>query len=110
MINIALIGAGVIGRIHARNVSESAVCSLAHVADIDLGRADELCRSFGGRADESADRALADDSVDAVIIAGTDQSTGFPGIARNSVLPSVKSACDLQEWIASTIARQFSTG
>ncbi len=71
MINIALIGAGVIGRIHARNVSHSATCSLAHVVDIDRGRADELCRTFGGRADDSFDRALSDDSVDAVIIASS---------------------------------------
>lgn len=71
MINIALIGAGVIGRIHARNVSHSATCSLAHVVDVDRGRADELCRSFGGRADDSVDRVLADDTVDAVIIASS---------------------------------------
>ena len=71
MIKIALIGAGVIGRIHARNVSHSATCSLAHVVDFDRGRADELCRLFGGRADDSVDRALSDDTVDAVVIASS---------------------------------------
>ena len=45
MIKIALIGAGVIGRIHTRNVSHSATCSLAHVVDIDRGRAGDRCAS-----------------------------------------------------------------
>ena len=68
---IALIGAGVIGRIHARNISLSATCSLAHVVDFDRVRADELCRLFGGRADDSVDRALSDDTVEAVVIASS---------------------------------------
>ena len=71
MIKFALIGAGVIGRIHARNISHSTTCSLAHVVDVDRGRAGELCRSFGGRADDSVDRALSDDTVDAVVIASS---------------------------------------
>ncbi len=68
---IALIGAGVIGRIHARNIGHSATCSLAHVVDFDHRRADELCRLFGGHADDSIDRALSDDTVEAVIIASS---------------------------------------
>ncbi len=60
MTRIALIGAGAIGRIHARNVSRSTTCSLAHVVDVDRGR-----------ADDTIDRALADDTVDAVIVASS---------------------------------------
>jgi myo-inositol 2-dehydrogenase/D-chiro-inositol 1-dehydrogenase len=71
MMKIALIGAGVIGRVHARNIAANATCSLAHVVDFDRGRADELARSFGGRADNTPDRALADEAVEAVIIASS---------------------------------------
>ena len=68
---IALIGAGAIGRIHARNLSHSATCNLAHVIDFDRGRADEVSRLFGGRADDSLSVAISDDTVDAVIVASS---------------------------------------
>jgi myo-inositol 2-dehydrogenase/D-chiro-inositol 1-dehydrogenase len=68
---IALFGAGTIGRIHARNISQSTTCSLACVVDTDRSRASDLCRLFGGRADKSISRALADDTLDAVIIASS---------------------------------------
>ncbi len=71
MIRVALIGAGVIGRIHARNIDHSASFFLAHVVGVGRGRADELCRLSGGRADDSVDRALSDDTVEAVVIASS---------------------------------------
>ncbi|MCP4384218.1 MAG: Gfo/Idh/MocA family oxidoreductase [Hyphomicrobiales bacterium] len=68
---IALFGAGVMGRIHARNINRSAGCSLAYVVDQDGDRAKELTASFGGHADTTIDRALADDTLEGVIVASS---------------------------------------
>jgi len=68
VIGIALIGAGVIGRIHARNVAANPGCALRWVVDRDIGRAETLTSAFGGRATDDIARALADDGVEAVII------------------------------------------
>lgn len=68
MIGIALFGAGVIGRIHARNVAANPGCALRWVVDQDIGRAESLTSAHGGKASVSIGPALADDGVDAVII------------------------------------------
>ena len=49
MIGIALFGAGVIGRVHARNVATNPGCELRYVVDQDLGRAQALCSAHGGQ-------------------------------------------------------------
>lgn len=71
MINVALLGAGGIGEIHARNLCQSGSFALRTIADVDLARAAELCRRFGGVAVDSAATAIGDDEIDAVIIASS---------------------------------------
>jgi len=68
MTNIALLGAGVIGRIHAHNIAASPDAQLRWVIDQDLARAESLVTLHGGRASACLDDALRDDAVDAVII------------------------------------------
>ena len=64
---IALLGAGRIGRLHARVLAAQTEVSEIVVADVDPGRARELAAEFNGRAVESVEAAL--DSADAVVIA-----------------------------------------
>jgi myo-inositol 2-dehydrogenase/D-chiro-inositol 1-dehydrogenase len=73
---IALIGAGTIGRIHARNIAANPRCSLRWVVDQDAGRATELATAYGGRATTSVKPALSDDHVEAVIIASSTSAHG----------------------------------
>jgi myo-inositol 2-dehydrogenase/D-chiro-inositol 1-dehydrogenase len=62
VLNIAVIGAGRIGRIHARNVALHARASLAGVADIDGGAAATLARACGSAAID-LDAAFTADAV-----------------------------------------------
>jgi myo-inositol 2-dehydrogenase / D-chiro-inositol 1-dehydrogenase len=69
MIRICQFGAGRIGAIHAGNVA-AAGASLAYVVDVNRDAAAVLAARHGAKVAE-ADAALADPSVDAVIIASS---------------------------------------
>jgi len=69
MIRICQFGAGRIGSIHAGNVA-AAGATLAYVVDVNRDAAAALAAKHGARVAE-ADAALADPSVDAVIIASS---------------------------------------
>ena len=70
MDDIALIGCGRIGRIHATNVAASATLRLAHVADPDAAAAGDLGQRYGARV-SSVDEILADPAVKGVIVASS---------------------------------------
>ena len=61
-LSIAVIGAGRIGRIHARNIAAHPDARLAGVADVDAAAAERLAASCGARA-ISLDAAFAADAV-----------------------------------------------
>lgn len=67
-IAVALIGAGVIGRIHARNLAARGDARLSWVVDVDAARGRELAGAHGARYTTSVDEALADRDVRAVIV------------------------------------------
>jgi len=67
----AVIGTGTIGTVHARNVAAHPQFRLGYVVDREIGRAEALARATGAIADRSPDAALADETVDAVIIASS---------------------------------------
>ncbi len=71
MINFALLGAGRIGKMHAGLISASAQANLSYVFDTYQPAANELADKYGATAVESVDQILADDSIDAVLIATT---------------------------------------
>jgi len=66
-VRIALLGAGRIGRLHARVLAAQTEVSEIIVADVVPGRARELAAECNGRAVESVEEAL--DDADAVVIA-----------------------------------------
>ena len=70
MIGVAVIGAGRIGRIHARNVSDNDNARIIYVCDVVADAAAELANRCGGKA-ASVDRILVDENVGAVIIASS---------------------------------------
>lgn len=69
MQRFALIGAGFIGALHARNLSLHPQVSLAFVADIDPARASTLASEYGAQAISIEDVFTAD--IDAVLIASS---------------------------------------
>ena len=72
MIGISVIGAGVIGRVHAENIAGSESCRLIHVADADGPKAERLADRLGAADRETAVEAvLADERVVAVVIASS---------------------------------------
>ncbi len=74
MIRIAMLGAGRIGKIHARNAAGNPRCRLVAVADPVPEAARGLAESLGAEASTDARAALARSDVDAVII-GTPTDT-----------------------------------
>ncbi|MDH3712473.1 MAG: Gfo/Idh/MocA family oxidoreductase, partial [Gammaproteobacteria bacterium] len=68
MIRIALFGAGVIGAVHAKNVTAHPDCTLACIVDPQITRARSLAGDYGTTAMPDAEAALRDPDLDAVII------------------------------------------
>ncbi|HEV8675819.1 MAG TPA: Gfo/Idh/MocA family oxidoreductase [Methylomirabilota bacterium] len=64
---VALVGAGRIGRLHARLLIETPGLSELRVADVEPDRAAEVARAVGGRAAATLEAAL--DGADALVIA-----------------------------------------
>lgn len=68
MIRFCLVGAGFIGPVHAANIAAHPRAQLAAVVDLNQAAASAIAEQFGGSARSWAD-ALADPSIDAVLIA-----------------------------------------
>ena len=71
MLRFALFGAGRIGRMHADNLAANSNAELVYVYDIHQPAARETADKHGARVAADAAAALADDGVDAVLIATT---------------------------------------
>ncbi len=69
-IQICQFGAGRIGAIHAANVAHNPGCALRYVVDVNAAAAQSLASEHGAQVSD-ADAALADEDVDAVIIASS---------------------------------------
>ena len=70
MKRFALFGAGRIGRIHARNLVDNPQAQLCYVSDVNAEAAQALARDTGAQVIDIA-AALADASIDAVLIASS---------------------------------------
>lgn len=68
-VRTALIGSGGMGSVHAQTLHDDPNAELAWVVDIDLPKAEALTARLGGTATASIDEALADPTLDAVVIA-----------------------------------------
>ena len=69
MINFSLMGAGRIGKMHADIVNNHSECNLKYVYDVNKKFAFELENKYGCISTETAEEALTDKDVDAVLIA-----------------------------------------
>ena len=69
MLNIALLGCGRIGAMHAANIAAHPRAALAGVFDVVDAAAQAAAMRHGGRIFDSVEAVLADPSVDAVLIA-----------------------------------------
>ena len=64
-----VVGAGRMGTVHAENIAKTAGLELGYLVDPDVDRARALADRIGGRPEADIADALADSTVDAVIIA-----------------------------------------
>ncbi len=71
-LRVAVVGAGFMGRLHARVVSESPLAQLTAIVDVNLGAAEALASTFGVAASSSLESLDADRNVDAAIVAVSD--------------------------------------
>ncbi|MEV4343910.1 Gfo/Idh/MocA family oxidoreductase [Actinoplanes sp. NPDC049596] len=86
--NIALVGAGVIGRHHGLVISQlSSVVSLTAVVDVVLERAEALASSRGGRPYSSLAEALVSEEIDIVVVC---TPTGLHGTVAIEALAAGK--------------------
>ncbi|UTW11202.1 inositol 2-dehydrogenase [Marinobacterium rhizophilum] len=69
MLTIALFGAGRIGRMHAANIAAHPHARLAYVFDVNTQVAQDVASQYGVTAIETVEQALADDKVQAILIA-----------------------------------------
>lgn len=69
MIRFAQLGAGRIGRMHARNLAAHSRAELAGIYDVDSAASAEAAGATDSRAFDSVDALLGDGSIDAVLIA-----------------------------------------
>ncbi len=67
-LSIALIGAGVIGEVHARNIAAHRDTRLRWVVDVDAARGKSLAAAHGATFSTSVDEMLADPAVQVVVI------------------------------------------
>ncbi len=74
MLNVALVGAGSIGQIHAKNIARNDRCQLAAICDADDARAQALASKHATAAATLEDCLNA--NIDAVIIASSTASHG----------------------------------
>ncbi|WP_172329546.1 inositol 2-dehydrogenase [Mangrovicoccus sp. HB161399] len=68
MLRVGLLGAGRIGQVHAVNIAGHAKSELVAVSDVFTAASESLAAQYGAKA-ASSDEILADDSIDAVLVA-----------------------------------------
>lgn len=77
MMKFGLLGAGRIGKIHGGNIAARKDCQLAYVSDPYQQNAEKLAKQYGARV-VSVEEILADETIDAVVIASpTDTHADF---------------------------------
>lgn len=88
MINACLIGAGRMGRDHAKHILLSQVAKLYAVVDIDLKVAKDLADKYGAKTFNTAEEAISDPKVDAiVIVSNTDTHADLISMAARAGKP-----------------------
>lgn len=73
-LNVALVGCGIFGEIHASTYAEYERANLVAVCDLAPERAEDFAGRFGGRATTDLADILADDAIQAVSVATPDHA------------------------------------
>jgi predicted dehydrogenase len=68
MLSVAIVGAGAIGRIRAKSITESGRGSVSWIADIDVRRAQELAASSQAHPTTNWREIISDPRVDCVVV------------------------------------------
>ena len=92
MLGVALLGAGRMGHLHARVIAGHRDARLAWVCDPIEGAAKTLAGEHGARWSADPGEALADTSVDAVVIASA--TSTHTELLRDAVLAGKKVLCE----------------
>src|SRR5207249_12121745 len=77
-LRVAVVGAGFMGQLHARVVTESPLAQLAAIVDVDRDAADRVASHFGVPYFPSVDSICEDRHVDAAIVAVPDTAHEEP--------------------------------
>jgi predicted dehydrogenase len=77
-LRVAVVGAGFIGQLHARVISESPLAQLAAIVDVDQDVAERVASNFGVAWHRSVDAICEDRAVDAAIVAVPDTAHEEP--------------------------------
>ncbi len=92
MLRVALFGAGRIGQVHARSITEHGGAELAWVCDPIETAASDIAGRFGARSAADPQAALDDPSVDAVLIASATPT--HVDLIRRSAIAGKKILCE----------------
>ena len=111
MINFAQFGAGFIGQVHAKNLSEHPGVNFARVYDADPSRAQAAAENFGTTAASTVEEILDDPSIDAVLIASSTNTHAdlLKAAARTGKAVFLEKPIDLSYEVAqeaATVARE----
>ena len=68
MLNVALIGTGFIGSVHAANVSHHPETNLAAIHDVDLSRVSQIAVQTGAKVAQDVEEIFATKDIDVVFI------------------------------------------
>ena len=71
-LNVALVGCGIFGEVHASTYADFGAANLLAVCDIDAGRAKDFADKYGGRPCTSVEEIAADPDIQAVSVATPD--------------------------------------
>lgn len=72
-LNMCVVGVGYMGQLHATTLKQSDSASLAAVVDLDEERGNSVAGDLGTKYHRTVDDALADDSIDAYVVALPDR-------------------------------------
>ncbi|MBO05712.1 MAG: inositol 2-dehydrogenase [Parcubacteria group bacterium] len=74
MLNFSLMGAGRIGKMHAKNIAMHSKCNLTYIYDINQDLANEVAKQNEAQVVQSAEEAINSKDVDVVFIASATPS------------------------------------
>src|SRR2546421_2230322 len=77
-LRVAVVGAGFIGQLHARVISENPLAKLAAIVDVDQDARETVASRFGVDSYPSVDSICEDPEVDATIVAVSDTAHEEP--------------------------------